>query len=187
MKGCNPLSIDDIEALKKELSPRNRVIFVMGIRTGFRISELLSLDIKDVLNDDNSIKEDVRVKKSKMKGKKEGRVIPLHNEVKELLKIYLQECPGKMDEALFRSRWNTRLDRISFWESLKLACKRAGVPSERIATHSMRKTFATNMNTIFHGDIYMLKEAMGHSSIDSTAKYIQPNKDLIWNAIKNAK
>ena len=52
MAGCRPLSEYEIyQVLSVLKNKRNKLLFILGIRTGFRISELLSLTVKDVYKD----------------------------------------------------------------------------------------------------------------------------------------
>lgn len=61
----------------------HRTLFILGIRTGFRISELLSLTTKDI--DENSI----TVRRCNMKGKHSNRSVVLHAQAKLVLHEYL--------------------------------------------------------------------------------------------------
>jgi integrase len=52
MKGSRPLSDEEVALVAKSFggvyAKRNRAMFLVGIRTGFRISEILSLRVGDV-------------------------------------------------------------------------------------------------------------------------------------------
>jgi integrase len=52
MKGCRPLSDEEVKLISQSFGgtfgKRNKALFVVGYRTGFRISELLSLRVDDV-------------------------------------------------------------------------------------------------------------------------------------------
>ena len=53
MKGCRPLDKNELSRLKTaftgRMAVRNKALFFLGVNTGFRISELLSLRLRDVL------------------------------------------------------------------------------------------------------------------------------------------
>ena len=54
MKSVEPIrKLSDIEKIKKYLStnPRDRLLFIFGINTGLRISDILKLKVKDVKTD----------------------------------------------------------------------------------------------------------------------------------------
>lgn len=185
MKGARGLELEEIELLKKFLSLRDRCIFILGLRTGFRISEILSLNIEDVLNDKNEIKDFLTVKKSNMKGKISSRSLPIHPELREILIELLKTSPIDKTQPLFISRNHRRLNRVSYHQALKLACEKSGINPERIATHSLRKSYAKNMYKALKNDIFKLQHAMGHQDISSTGRYLQADQEEINNVIMN--
>lgn len=181
MKGCKKLSKEEILMIKENLTQRDRCVFAIGIRAGFRIGEILSLRVCDVTDSENRIKQEIYLKKKATKGKLEGRVVPMHPEVvSELLNYIPKEKYGSI-EPLFQ------LNKSTYWRSLKRACKLAGLPDDRISSHAARKTFAQSVYDITNGNIYKIQKAMGHKSINSTSQYIDVDMDEVWNAIKNSK
>jgi Phage integrase family len=52
MRGCRPLTDDEVTLISKSFSgtygKRNKALFLLGVRTGFRISEMLSLRVGDL-------------------------------------------------------------------------------------------------------------------------------------------
>lgn len=187
MNGARSFTETEIHQIKAVLNTRDRCLFVLGIRTGFRISELLSLNISDVF-DGSKVKDSIHLKKRNTKGKQAGRIVPMHPESALVISAWVNEHPNLLpDSPLFQSIGGNRLGRIDAWNIIKKACTRALICVERVGTHSMRKTFATTMNEKFNGNIYKLKQAMGHASITSTEKYIAVDSEEIWNAIKGSK
>ena len=53
MRGCRPPTEPEVEAalacLEGENGARDRALFLLGVRSGFRISEILSLRVRDVV------------------------------------------------------------------------------------------------------------------------------------------
>ena len=88
MKGCRPLTDKEVEEIVQsftgEYSKRNKAMFILGVKSGFRISEILSLTIGDVVAK-GSIIDTVHVKRCNMKKKTEGRTIPLNPAAKKAL------------------------------------------------------------------------------------------------------
>jgi site-specific recombinase XerD len=162
---------EKIEAMKKILrasSLRNEVLFVLGINTGLRISDILSLTIGDVLLDKNSSHIEVREKKTKKK-----RTIALNKKVRRLIQRYLEsERPtAKENEPLFPSQKGGKsISRQHAHYILNQAAKSIGIP-ERIGTHSLRKTFG--YFAYKQGiDLAMIQKLLNHSSQSETLRYI---------------
>jgi site-specific recombinase XerD len=154
----------------------------MGIRTGFRISELLSLRLQDAMQGEE-IAQEITVARAHMKKKVEGRTVPLHPEAREALSAFVASIDSpKPESPLFRSQKGGPLKRNTAWLMLTNACKKAGIFG-RLGTHCMRKSFAHKMYEIFGHDLLKTQEAMGHKSLTSTAAYLQVNQKEIREAI----
>ena len=182
MKGCRPLDEAEIIAVLAKfhgpVASRDRALFLLGLRSGFRISELLSLRLGDVFIG-GQITDRVSVRRSAMKKHLEGRTVPLHNEAKEALRTwimaYLGRLPGAMPGLpLFPRRPGgiKAITRAGAWYQLKQAFHRAGLFGPGLATHSMRKTFAARVYQRLGKDLIKTQQAMGHRSINSTARYL---------------
>jgi site-specific recombinase XerD len=179
--GCRPLNDNEIEQLKTKLSPRDQMLLHLGSRTGFRISELLSIKISSLL-EYNELKEHFTLEKRNTKGKISSRTIPLSQSLRSLLKDYLQQLPS--DQVyLFESARHTRLSRIQAWRVIHNAVTKL-LLTGKIATHSMRKSFAQNMYERLDRDLAKLQYAMGHASINSTVKYISFTNTEVDDIIK---
>lgn len=76
MKGCRPLTDDEVHLITKSFggafAARNKALFVVGHRTGFRISELLSLRVGDVMQHGKII-DQISVQRRHMNGGKAGK------------------------------------------------------------------------------------------------------------------
>lgn len=85
-------------------------------------------------------------------------------------------------EPLFLSKRGKRLDRISAYRSLKLACKTLNIELH-IGTHTLRKTFGYHHYKMFK-DIAMLQKIFNHSSPDTTLRYIGIEQEIISSSYK---
>ncbi|WP_425429431.1 site-specific integrase [Domibacillus mangrovi] len=160
-----------IEAMKKVLRAstlRNELLFVLGINTGLRISDLLSLRIKDVWTNN---KVAVRIE---LKEKKTGKMrhVALNNKTRQLIKQYIEKERKKSEgtESLFLSQKGGAISRQHAYEILNQAAKWVGV-TDRIGTHSLRKTFgyfAYQQGV----DLAMIQKLLNHSSQAETLRYI---------------
>ncbi|QGY41567.1 tyrosine-type recombinase/integrase [Pseudodesulfovibrio cashew] len=154
MKGCRPLTEAEVRRVLTSFSGRyevrNRCLFILGVLCGFRISEMLSLRIKDVVAR-RLVRRRVKVPKRNMKGSKEGRTafLPPEGQQAVLDLIRALEYPAP-DDFLFRSqRRGNRAISPSQAHRVLVSCFESCGVVDQVSTHSMRKTFADRMYTYF--------------------------------------
>jgi site-specific recombinase XerD len=117
-----------------------------------------------------------------------SRTVPLNPQLKAALQTYLDErfeglAPAP-DDFLFASRIgeNRPISRVQAYRILKSAAAATGRP-ERIATHSLRKTFAHDVFARSGHDLVLTQRALGHSSVVTTARYVSPDEGAVSAAI----
>jgi site-specific recombinase XerD len=203
MKGSRPLTDREVSLVGKSFAgtfaKRNKALFTVGYRTGFRISELLSLVVGDVMQH-GKILDQVSVQRCNMKGGKgkksvSGRTVPLHPEARAALSVWLENLAkilkGPLDPAtpVFCSRVRDKLtglrrhiSREQGWRILKEAFNSNELEG-KLGTHAMRKTFANRMFKLLKGDLVKTQHAMGHANINSTVSYMSFNEEDITDAI----
>jgi len=187
--GCRPFTDHEVRTLLNSFSGRfanrDRALFVLGIKTGFRISEMLSLTIKDVFRE-NQIVNRITVTKSKMKGKTESRTIILHSDAKDAIFEWLLErglYQLSKDDFLFQSRKGTgAITRVQAYRIIQKAARRNNL-SGKIGNHSLRKTFADRIYDKFDRDLIRVQRALGHKWITSTQAYLSFKEEEIEKAI----
>lgn len=171
--------IRDLEHIKrlkkffKKNNPRDLVMFTMGINCGLRISDIVALNIADVKD-----KKYIRIMEKKT-GKQKS--FPINSKLKTMLKKYIKG--KKEDEALFKSRFENRMDRFSAYRIIKSACKDIGL-EEKVGTHTMRKTFGYHHYKKYK-DVAMLQKIFNHSSPQITLRYIGIEQDEIDKSYRN--
>ena len=181
--GCKPLSDQELVLLLSFIKkPRDRALVVLGVKSGFRISELLSLKVCDVTQH-GVMGSRVAVSKRNTKGKIAGRSVPLHPEAAAALKhiISIDMAPSSY---LFQSREGGAISACQAWRIITRAAKQAKLTG-KVACHSMRKTFGQKVYDATGKDLVATQRAMGHSNIDSTSKYILVDQTAIDDIIKN--
>lgn len=181
MIGCRPFSPAEtrkiLDAFEGEYADRDRALFALGCSTGFRISELLALRVKDVQNGPQ-LAELVRVPRRAMKGKKKSRTARLAPFARPFLAEWLDQLESydlaEPEVPLFLSRKSLRpISRVQAWRILRAAFRSAGVhgPDYSLGTHTMRKTYADRMYAHYK-DIFKVQQALGHASPASTVNYL---------------
>lgn len=155
-------------------SIRNNTIIILFLSTGMRLSSLVNLDIKDI-----NFKE--RKAKIKAKGNKELEVVLNQLTISQITK-YLQ-TRNDDEEALFLSSRNKRISRKMVEEICKNAFELAGLANKRYTTHSLRHTAATIYYNSTGGNLLVVKDILGHSSITSTEIYTHVDNPKLKAAI----
>lgn len=181
MIGCRSLNDDEISRMIGVLKlRRDQVLFILGVKTGFRVSELLTLKVSDVYAN-NTITTELCIQKRNTKRKREGRRVRLHPMAVEALSLLVTELKHAPHMYLFQSQkgpFNSPLSRIQAWRIIKNAANSLGLQG-KVATHSWRKTFAQKVYRALGENLFKTQAALGHASIDSTVKYLDINREEI--------
>lgn len=190
MKGTRPLSNDEIRQVYKAFSgtyaKRNRGLFVLGVSTGGRISELLSLSIGDVWQNQKPV-SDLLFDKAIVKGGEVSRAVPVNTDGIQAIEALIHwhtEHYGEIapNRPLFPSRQGGAMDRRMAHAVLKQAFEAAGL-NGKLATHSMRKSFAQRLYEQT-GDIFAVQEMLGHKNVATTQKYLGVNYASVRDAVE---
>lgn len=197
MAGCRALTDEEIKlvlkSFKGRFASRNKAAFVLGMKSGFRVSELLSIRVGDVMQH-GQFKTHVVVEAKFMKGKRRSRSVVLHQAAKDAIAAYLAEHekmwgrPMTQEMYLFRSQQgvNRRLSRSQFAKILHDIFDSHRMTG-KLGTHVLRKIFATHIYKLLGKDLVKTQRAMGHESVNSTVKYLQDfTADDIDQAILSA-
>jgi integrase len=191
MKGCRPLTDEELMVVSQSFggtyAARDKALFLLGIKSGFRISELLSLTVGDVYQHGHLV-ERVTVQRRHMKKRIEGRTVVLHPEAKAALAAWLQtlQADGSLLPSvhIFQSRKgvNRPLSRVQAYRILQEAYGVNGLTG-KLGTHSMRKTFANRVYDKLNHDLIKTQKALGHRNINSTVSYLSFREEEIEAAI----
>lgn len=168
-----------IEKMKKYLlnkSDRDYALFVLGINSGLRVSDLLSLKVSDVC-DNGKLKDRITLTEKKTGKRKD---FPISDASRKALSLLLEGLKNDNTDNnnawLFPSRkGNEPITRGQAWRILIDAGKHAGM-KDSIGTHSMRKTFG------YHAykkgmDLSLIQKLLNHSSPAITLAYIGITKE----------
>ncbi|WP_342431099.1 site-specific integrase [Neobacillus sp. FSL H8-0543] len=171
----NLKKLEDMKwSLKRHCSDRDHMMFLLGINTGLRVSDLLQLKVKDLKG-----KRKVIVKEGKTD---KPRTIHLHN-IYEELNDYIKKLDS---EWLFPSRkGNKPITRIQAYRQLNKAADMCDI-AEGIGTHTMRKTFGYWYYKQSK-DIATLQTILNHSHPEITLRYIGITDEEIENSLQSFK
>jgi integrase len=159
--------LNDMKELLLERNERDYLMFVLGINSGLRISDILRLTVEDVQNGYVTIRE---------KKTQKTKQFALSDTCKKAIRQYLKNS-GITTGTLFPSRKDSDqpITEKSAWRILKDAAEWCGI-QENIGTHSLRKTFG--WHAYRSGvDIGYLQSCFNHSSQAVTMRYLGITQD----------
>lgn len=163
----------DIQRMKDCLHGRDLLLFIVGINTNLRISDILKLKREDFNGDHLVLRE-----------QKTGKTKTIHLN-QALISAINELAPAS--GYLFPSRKADDngevkpITRTQAWRILNTAAKRAGL-TIAFGTHTMRKTFAYHAYNNGKGvDLALLMRILNHSSQRETLRYIGIEQEAIDN------
>jgi len=159
---------------------RDRALMLLAIQTGLRLSELIGLDCGDVSLD---TAPHVRCEG---KGRKE-RCVPLTKSTVAVLRVWLRERQGRLDDPLFPTRTGRRLSpdaverRVAGYAAT--AARRApSLADKHVTPHVLRHTSA--MQLLQAGvDTSVIALWLGHADIRSTQAYLHADLSIKEKAL----
>lgn len=157
---------------------RDYAIIMLFLNCGLRLSELSSINLDKIKDDDTlSIIG---------KGNKE-RTIFLNDACIFAIKDYLKVRPINTadDKALFLSKRNNRMSNRAIQHMIDRYLEKAGLDTAIYSAHKLRHTAATLMYKYGNVDIRALQEILGHESVSTTQIYTHIDDERLRAAIKS--
>jgi integrase len=161
---------------------RDVLLLKLGCGTGYRISELLALRVRDVWTG-TEVGKELTIARRNLKGGRgayhrsvRGRRVPLAEPVREAIRGHLMKIgTDNPDRALFSTTQaqGEPMDRSAVYRVLTEACRRCGIDTARISTHSLRKTFVGRIYKASNHDLIATQRIVGHTSPATTARYLE--------------
>jgi len=192
-------SLKDIARISQYLIKQGRyrdnMLFILGINFGLRVSDLCHLRFCDLLDEIAGgyvFKRSFAILEQKTKNTRKvqrNRHITINAAVVNAVELYLRhnKKTPRLDDFLFVSesnRANGALSRVSVDRILKGIGTDLDLPY-KMATHTLRKTFAYHQMAMADNDprmLLLLQKIFGHSSVSMTLDYIGITKDEIAQA-----
>jgi integrase len=168
-----------ITRLEKDGDYKFCLLISIGVFTGLRISDLLTLKYTDLLNNDTfSINE--------MKTKKQ-RSIKVNKDLKEIVnRIVSKSNITNLNQLIFINRYETKsIDKSYVNVKLKEIIKKYRIKIDgNVSTHTFRKTLGRRVmevNNYSNESLVLLMELFGHSSMSITKRYLGIREQEIHN------
>jgi integrase len=165
----------DIQDYLKAKNERHYILFMVGVTTGYRAGDLVKLQVRNI-REAIERKEFVIYESKKMNSKnireknRKPRRVELLPGVAKILNDYIKGKPEF--DYVFKSRKG--LNKNIGVKAASNILHEAGIyfGLEQISAHSMRKTYAYKIYNDNDKDILVVKELLGHSSIEETKLYL---------------
>ena len=159
-------SIELINAVDGPDQERDRCMLTLFLNCGMRLSELVSINISDVLRNNNTMR-------ILGKGNKE-RIVYLNQACLDAIDGYLAVRPkdGVIDRnALFLSSRKQRISPKTVQFIVKKYLEKIGLGGPGYSVHKLRHTAATLMYRYGDVDIRVLQDILGHENLGTTEIY----------------
>jgi integrase/recombinase XerD len=179
------LGVDEVEkllaapSLDEPLAFRDRAMLELAYGAGLRVSEWISLSVRDVMLKDHLIRVFG-------KGAKE-RLVPIGRKAIGATAIYLRELRPSLEKGegkgvLFLNARGQPLSRMGAWKILRKYVKLAGI-KKPVSPHTLRHSFATHL---LEGgaDLRAVQEMLGHVDIATTQIYTHINREYLRSVHK---
>jgi len=148
------------------------LLFKFGLNTGLRISDIIPLKVKDIM-DANMQYHDYLILREKKTGKE--KKIKVNNALKKLIVEYVKNADLSYESYLFPSKKGGFIGRIQAYRVLKECADLLGV--QNFGTHSLRKTWGYWTYKLSLHNIGLIMDVFNHSSQSITLRYIGVNQD----------
>lgn len=171
-------SIELLNAVDGPDQERDRCILTLFLNCGMRLSELVSINISDVVHNNSTLR-------ILGKGNKE-RIVYLNQACLESIESYLAVRPkdGVIDRnALFLSNRRTRISPKTVQFIVKKYLDKIGLSGPGYSVHKLRHTAATLMYRYGNVDIRVLQDILGHANLGTTEIYTHTSSNQMEAAI----
>ena len=150
---------------------RDLLLFVIGINTALRISDLLQLQLNQFVDAERRIKSRFWIKEQK-RGKRHE--IAINQSMKTALEEYIEAYPYRIKETenflFFNPRTMQAIKRGQAWKFITAICDEVGLRGN-YGTHSLRKIWGyhARMQGV---DLALIMYKLNHNSIAYTKRYL---------------
>jgi integrase len=185
-----PFTAQEVKRIKAVLAKRgdrglrDLAVFSMAIDTMLHAIDLLSLAVKDVRKRDRTIRDTIKMP---MAGSTSSVECMLSDQTRTVLENWLAQTTKKQNEPMFTGRNHTgkplsprQLNRlVKGWAAM------IGLDATAYGTESLRRTRAMH---IMHktGNLEAVRKLLGHTKIETTARYLGELKQADHVAISRA-
>ena len=173
-----------LKAARKR-STRDWAMILLAYRHGLRASEVCGIKLADVDLKVGSIS--IRRLKGSLHTIQpiyQHRGQPLLDET-AALRAWLRKRPEDGSDYLFTSQKGGKLDRTQFFRNFQTIAESAGLPVEKRHPHVLKHSLASHL-VAGNANLALVRQALGHRSINSTMQYIGTSDSQAAEALQKA-
>lgn len=165
----------------KKYAQRDRALILTSFWSGMRVGEIAALKMGDVINEDGTIKKEIRLSGAQTKGG-HPRTVFIPAKLQTEYKHYLATRYSKLPHLpFFHSANRMGFSANSLCQWFFWVYRAAGISGA--SSHSGRRSFLTSLANKGIG-VRILASLAGHRSIAVTMKYLDANDDMKRNAVE---
>ncbi len=173
-------AIKAIKRLLKETKPRDYCLFILGINTNLRASDLVRIKLNDVISLKTGSDFEIKEKKTN-----KIRRVTLNKDCIKAIEIWLAERPVDENVYLFSSqRGNTHITSIYVNKLVKQWATKIQLQGN-FGAHTLRKSWGYHQRVSFGVGIAELMVCFNHSSQKQTLDYLCIQPEEIKNVFMN--
>jgi integrase len=184
MKALTPEEILKVLKIAASESKRNHAMTLLAYRYGMRASEVCNLKLSDVDFKNGAI----TIRRAKGSLTTTAPLYPHPGQpllsVPRVLKAWLADRQDASD-FVFTSQKGGRLDRTAFFRIFQSVAERAGLPADRRHPHCLKHALGFAL-VAANVHLSIVKQALGHKSIASTAIYAVPTDEQVGRTVQAA-
>ena len=155
----------------KRKGARELAMILLAYKHGMRASEVCNLRLDDIdLKNGSVVVERLKGSLRTTQAITEHRGEPLLNELRAL-RDWLRQRPNDGSDFLFTSQKGGRLDRTQFFRLFRAIAEDAGLPPEKRHPHALKHSLGSHL-VAANTNLALVKQQLGHKSINSTMRYI---------------
>jgi integrase len=174
-------------------NPRDQLLVVLGLNTGFRVSELLSLKWGQLWSDGQPLafvevaRRHIKGGRSERRKKVFSRRLPINAAAAAAIREYAFAVSGSggpdPQDWVFASR--KRLPGVITRRQAHAIMARAGVRAglkEKVAPHGLRRAFGVDAYELTK-DVLLVRDLLGHRSVLTTEAYLRRGEDRMHDVV----